>query len=95
MYHVAGQVLVIGKISQAAVVAASAYRNEDTFRRQTGILKSRLIDDRLHRNTKVCLLHFAPSPRSLGSIQQLDVEQSTSHNLCAAFTAGLQPLRVR
>lgn len=49
------QVLGIGKISQAAVVAASAYRNEDTFRRQTGITNSRLIDDKLHCNTKVYL----------------------------------------
>ena len=47
------QVLVIGKISQAAVVAASAYKDQEGFQRQTGITKSCLIDDKLHRNTKV------------------------------------------
>ena len=47
------QVLVIGKISQAAIVAASAYKDQDSFQKVTGITKSRLIDDKLHRNTKV------------------------------------------
>lgn len=47
--------LVVGKISQAAVVAASAYKDQAGFQRQTGITKSCLIDDKLHRNTKVLL----------------------------------------
>lgn len=47
------QVLVVGKISQAAVLAASAYRNNDTFKAQTGLIKSRLIYDKQHHDTKV------------------------------------------
>ena len=53
------QVLVIGKVSQAAVVAASAYKDQEAFQRQTGITKSCLIDDKLHRNTKVSHKHLA------------------------------------
>ena len=49
------QVLVVGKISQAAVLAASAYRNNDTFKTQTGLIKSRLIYDKQHHDTKVQL----------------------------------------
>ena len=56
------QVLVAGQISQAAVVAASACRNEETFCRQTGITNSRLVDDKLHRNRKVCTQTFATLP---------------------------------
>ncbi len=47
------QVLVMGKISQAAIVAGAAYRNEDTFKLQTGITKTRLIKDKIHHDTKV------------------------------------------
>ncbi|DBA97135.1 hypothetical protein WJX77_011944 [Trebouxia sp. C0004] len=47
------KILVVGKISQAAILAAAAYRNHDTFKRQTGITKSRLIYDREHHDTKV------------------------------------------
>ncbi|KAA6428011.1 MAG: alpha beta-hydrolase [Trebouxia sp. A1-2] len=47
------QVLVMGKISQAAIVAGAAYRNEDTFKLQTGIPKTRLIKDKVHHDTKV------------------------------------------
>ena len=47
------QILVVGKISQAAILAAAAYRNHETFKRQTGITKSRLIYDREHHDTKV------------------------------------------
>ena len=50
------QVLVVGKISQAAILAAAAYRNHETFKLQTGITNSRLIYDREHHDTKVC--HF-------------------------------------
>ena len=52
MLHVV-QVLVIGKISQAAILAAAAYRNHETFKRQTGITNSRLIYDKEHHDTKV------------------------------------------
>ena len=52
------QVLVNGKISQAAILAAAAYRNHETFKRQTGITNCRLIYDREHHDTKV------PSPPS-------------------------------
>ncbi|KAL0031927.1 hypothetical protein WJX79_006284 [Trebouxia sp. C0005] len=47
------RVLVMGKISQAAIVAGAAYRNEDTFKLQTGIPKTRLIKDKVHHDTKV------------------------------------------
>ncbi|DBA97134.1 TPA: hypothetical protein ACH3X1_014902 [Trebouxia sp. C0004] len=47
------RVLVMGKISQAAIVAGAAYRNEDTFKLQTGITKTRLINDKTHHDTKV------------------------------------------
>ena len=59
------QVLVIGKISQAAILAAAAYRNHETFKRQTGITNCRLIYDKEHHDTKVlllCTLSFAPCP---------------------------------
>lgn len=47
----------MGKISQAAVMAAAAYNSEATFRQQTGIEKSRLIRDKEHHDTKVgCFL---------------------------------------
>ncbi|DBA70391.1 TPA: hypothetical protein ACH3X2_011807 [Trebouxia sp. C0005] len=47
------KILVLGKISQAAILAAAAYRNHDTFKCQTGITKSRLIYDKEHHDTKV------------------------------------------
>ena len=65
------QVLVIGKISQAAILAASAYRNHETFKRQTGITNCRLIYDKEHHDTKVlpvCTLPFLtqrPLPHTL------------------------------
>ena len=43
----------MGKISQAAIVAGAAYRNEETFKQQTGITNARLIKDKLHHDTKV------------------------------------------
>lgn len=52
------QVLVIGKISQAAILAAAAYRDHETFKRQTGITNCRLIYDREHHDTKVLLRTF-------------------------------------
>ena len=39
------QVLIAGKISQAAVLAAAAYRDEETFQRVAGISQSRLVID--------------------------------------------------
>lgn len=54
------QVLVIGKISQAAILAAAAYRDHETFKRQTGITNCRLIYDKEHHDTKVLLYAFGP-----------------------------------
>ena len=51
----AAQVLVTGKISQAVVVAAAAYRTEAEFRERTGIQQSKLIVDEFHTNTHVGL----------------------------------------
>lgn len=50
------QVLITGKISQAVVVAAAAYRTEAEFRERTGMEKTKLIIDELHTNTHVSLL---------------------------------------
>ena len=47
------QVLVTGKISQAVVVAAAAYRSEAAFIERTGIKKTKLIIDDSHTNTHV------------------------------------------
>lgn len=47
--------LVTGKISQAVVVAAAAYRDTAEFCKRTGITNSQLIDDEFHTNTHVGL----------------------------------------
>jgi len=49
------QVLITGKISQAVVVAAAAYRTEAEFSERTGIQQNKLIIDELHTNTHVSL----------------------------------------
>ena len=49
--------MVTGKISQAVVVAAAAFRNEAAFRERTGIEKTKLIIDEFHTNTHVGLTH--------------------------------------
>ena len=49
------QVLITGKISQAVVVAAAAYRTEAEFRERTGMKQTKLIIDELHTNTHVSL----------------------------------------
>ena len=54
MQHIL-QVLVIGKISQAAILAAAAYRNHETFKRQTGISNTRLIYDKANNETTVMM----------------------------------------
>ena len=46
--------LMAGKVSQAAVLAAAAYRDEETFRRITGVTQSKLVVDTHERNTHVC-----------------------------------------
>ena len=61
---------MVGKISQAAILAAAAYRNHETFKRQTGITKSRLIYDKEHHDTKVGLMSPNWSP---GLLQQQSV----------------------
>lgn len=53
MCHCVLQVLVVGKISQAVVVAGAAYLDEKSFSLSTGILKSRLVDDKGHTDTQV------------------------------------------
>ena len=55
---VCAQVLVTGKISQAVVVAAAAYRTEAEFRERTGVQHSKLIVDEFHTNTHVCISHL-------------------------------------
>ena len=52
-HALAAQVLLAGKISQAALLSAAAYRDEEFFRRTTGIAKCRLVVDKNERNTHV------------------------------------------
>ena len=54
------QVLITGKISQAVVIAAAAYRTEAEFKERTGIQKSKLIVDEFHTNTHVSISHLLP-----------------------------------
>ena len=54
------QVLITGKISQAVVIAAAAYRTEAEFRERTGIQQSKLIVDEFHTNTHVSFSHLLP-----------------------------------
>ncbi|KAK9813912.1 hypothetical protein WJX73_004505 [Symbiochloris irregularis] len=48
-----GQMLIAGKVGQAAVLAAAAYKDEARYRKVTGIKKTRLVIDRNARNTHV------------------------------------------
>lgn len=52
------QVLTIGKISAAVVLAGAAYQDEAGYARMTGLPpdKTRLIDDRDGADTQVCWL---------------------------------------
>ena len=43
---VLAQILFAGKISQASVLAAAAYRDEEAFRSMTGIACTRLVIDK-------------------------------------------------
>ncbi len=51
------QVLVIGKISSAVVLAGAAYQDEAGYARMTGLPreKTRLLDDKGGTDTQVCL----------------------------------------
>ena len=50
------QVLVIGKISNAVVLAGAAYQDEAGYARMTGLPreKTRLLDDKGKTDTQVC-----------------------------------------
>ena len=50
------QVLVIGKISNAVVLAGAAYQDEAGYSRMTGLPreKTRLLDDKGKTDTQVC-----------------------------------------
>ena len=45
--------LMAGKVSQAALLATAAYKDEAGFRRATGVSCSRLVVDTHERNTHV------------------------------------------
>ena len=47
------QILAVGKLSQAVVIAAAAYRDEATFRERTGITNSRLVVDKKNKDCHV------------------------------------------
>ena len=53
------QVLVIGKISSAVVLAGAAYQDEAGYARMTGLPreKTRLLDDKGRTDTQVCPGH--------------------------------------
>ena len=50
------QVLVIGKLSQAVVVAAAAYRDQSGFQQLTGIDQTHMVEDSGSWDTQVSLL---------------------------------------
>ncbi len=59
------QILAVGKLSQAVVIAAAAYRDEATFRERTGITNSRLVVDKknkdCHVSSRDVSLHYSPA----------------------------------
>lgn len=73
------QVLIVGKISQAVVIAAAAYRTEAEFKERTGIQKSKLIVDDTHTNTHVSL------PMRISCMYPL----SRTHCLCLKHGTGI------
>lgn len=62
--EVSVQVLTIGKISAAVVLAGAAYQDEAGYARMTGLPpdKTRLIDDRDGADTQVCCLPATKCP---------------------------------
>ena len=64
------QILVAGKIRQAAVLATAAYRNEATFRKLTGIQRSLLVIDKDQRNTHVRIPDLVASTLLTGCRQK-------------------------
>lgn len=79
----AWQVLLTGKISQAAVLSAAAYEDEATFRRITGIEKCRLIVDKKDRNTHVCGLLPLPARSPSSHI----IHRESMHHMLDSGTA--------
>lgn len=63
------QVLTIGKISAAVVLAGAAYQDEAGYARMTGLPpdKTRLIDDRDGADTQVCWLVLQALPYLQGT----------------------------
>ena len=55
----------MGKLSQAVVIAAAAYRDEATFRERTGISNSRLVVNKKNKDCHVSssdgALHTSPA----------------------------------
>ena len=62
----------MGKLSQAVVIAAAAYRDEATFRERTGITNSRLV---VNKKNKDC--HVSSSGICCRAAQQ--------HEICCAL----------
>ena len=56
------QVLVIGKLSQAVVVAAAAYRDQSGFQQLTGIERTQMVEDSGSWDTQVHRLHLRIHP---------------------------------
>lgn len=73
------QVLITGKIGQAAVLSVAAYEDERTFQQLTGIEKSKLVIDKNERNTHVCLallLHDCVYSATTAVVPTFDAVQS-------------------
>ena len=78
------QILAVGKLSQAVVIAAAAYRDEATFRERTGITNSRLVVNKKNKDCHVSSNHVPvhSSPAACGPLcteehwQQLAQQQT-------------------
>ncbi len=88
------QVLVLGKVSQAVVVAGAAYHDEASFQRITGISKSKMVVDKARTGAQV-LPTIHPSASCLhGSL--MDAHAHTIHVIPSCMrTPGCQHCRIR
>ena len=78
----------MGNISQADIVEQAASRNEETFKRQTGITSSRLIRDKVNHDTKASFYERATncmpqSPQCIAALlSQASYVQDTVMQQC-------------
>ena len=82
----------MGKLSQAVVIAAAAYRDEATFRERTGITNSRLVVDKknkdCHVSSRDVSLHIAQQHEVCCALRNID--SSLLHRGSAASMSMLR-----